>query len=86
MASYFISSSVQAIAQVLMDFGNLRTLLDEATVSASKTNADNAAKQAMEMQNIHELALTTSEVLRDTNVKEIMQVHENLPQSSLHPN
>lgn len=58
-----------------MDFGNLRRLLDEATVSASKTNAENAAKQAMEMQNIHELALTTSEVLRDTNVKEAMQVH-----------
>lgn len=64
----------QAITQVLMDFGNLRRMLNEATVSAAKTNAENAARQAMEMQSIHELALVTSETLRDTNVKEILLV------------
>jgi len=57
-----------------MDFAKLRRMLDEATVSAGKTNAENAARQAMEMQSIHELALVTSEALRETNVKEVMLV------------
>lgn len=58
----------------MTDFGNLRRLLSEAVISVDKTNTENAAKQATDMKAIHDLALVTSEVLRDTNVKDVMVV------------
>lgn len=69
----------------MTDFENLKRLLGEVRISADRANAENAAKHAAEMQNIHDLALVTSEVLQDTNVKNVMTVTTGVSQTCYGP-
>ncbi len=65
---------LQALDKVLTDFDGLRNLLAEAARTASQNNADMAAAQVRDMQNVHELAVASTEALKHISIDEIARV------------
>ncbi|EXJ89263.1 hypothetical protein A1O3_02329 [Capronia epimyces CBS 606.96] len=68
-----IGQTHKALGHILTDFATLRNLLADALQNTAKNNAEVAAVQAKDMQSVHELALATTEVLKDLQESEVTQ-------------
>lgn len=69
-----ITDNLQVLGHVLTDFEALRNVLAEVIQTTTKNNAEVAAVQAQDMHSVHELALATSEVLKELQANEVAQV------------
>ncbi|KIY00469.1 uncharacterized protein Z520_04154 [Fonsecaea multimorphosa CBS 102226] len=68
-----VTQTHEALRDVFADFAKLRELLHEAIASTSEKHAEAAAAQMQEMNNVHEIALATTNALKAMQADGVVQ-------------
>ncbi|EHY57793.1 uncharacterized protein HMPREF1120_05817 [Exophiala dermatitidis NIH/UT8656] len=68
-----VEETREALGHVMTDFMALRNLLADAIQATTKNNAEVAAAQASDLHTVHELALATTETLKELQANEAVQ-------------